>query len=73
MSALRRGEGGGRALESGDHIEPPERTPRQAKMKSCNADASLRSLTGVEREAFLSTCLKGWAPAAAAPSSASGC
>ncbi|MGU2314849.1 PsiF family protein [Pseudomonas aeruginosa] len=33
-------------------------TAQQEKMKSCNADASARSLKGDERKAFMSTCLK---------------
>lgn len=36
-----------------------ELTPQQAKMKSCNADASAKSLKGADRKAFMSTCLKG--------------
>ncbi|WVC71077.1 PsiF family protein [Pseudomonas aeruginosa] len=27
-------------------------------MKTCNADATARALTGDERKAFMSTCLK---------------
>nr|WP_274517559.1 PsiF family protein [Pseudomonas aeruginosa] len=33
-------------------------TAQQEKMKSCNADASAKSLKGDERKAFMSTCLK---------------
>ncbi|WP_257386935.1 PsiF family protein [Tahibacter caeni] len=39
---------------------------QQEKMKSCNADASKKSLKGDERKAFMSTCLKGDGAAAAA-------
>ena len=35
-------------------------------MKSCNADASKKSLKGDERKTFMSTCLKGDGAAAAA-------
>ncbi len=33
-------------------------TPQQEKMKSCNADASAKSLKGDERKKFMSQCLK---------------
>jgi hypothetical protein len=32
---------------------------QQEKMKSCNAEASGKSLTGDDRKSFMSTCLKG--------------
>lgn len=32
-------------------------TPQQEKMKTCNADATAKSLKGDERKAFMSTCL----------------
>ena len=32
-------------------------TPQQEKMKTCNADATARSLKGDERKAFMNTCL----------------
>lgn len=35
-------------------------------MKSCNAEATTKALKGDERKAFMSTCLKKAAPAAAA-------
>jgi len=38
-------------------------TAQQEKMKTCNADATAKSLKGDERKAFMSTCLKA-APAA---------
>ena len=38
-------------------------TAQQAKMTSCNADASAKALKGDERKAFMSTCLKKSAPA----------
>ena len=37
-------------------------TAQQEKMKSCNADASAKSLKGDERKAFMSSCLKAGAP-----------
>jgi psiF repeat len=37
---------------------------QQEKMKSCNADASKKSLKGDERKTFMSSCLKGDAAAA---------
>lgn len=40
-------------------------TAQQEKMKTCNADASAKSLKGDARKAFMSDCLKA-APAAAA-------
>jgi hypothetical protein len=39
--------------------EQPAKTSQQDKMKSCNADASARSLKGDERKSYMSTCLKG--------------
>lgn len=32
---------------------------QQNKMKTCNADAKAKALTGAERKAFMSSCLKG--------------
>lgn len=40
-------------------------TAQQEKMKTCNADASAKTLKGDDRKAFMSTCLKA-APAPAA-------
>lgn len=40
-------------------------TAQQEKMKTCNADASAKTLKGDERKSFMSTCLKA-APAPAA-------
>jgi hypothetical protein len=37
---------------------------QQDKMKSCNAEASSKSLKGDERKSFMSTCLSHEAPAA---------
>jgi hypothetical protein len=34
-------------------------TPQQERMKSCNAEASHKHLTGDERHNFMSDCLKG--------------
>ncbi|SFW62341.1 PsiF family protein [Luteibacter sp. UNCMF366Tsu5.1] len=39
--------------------ETPAKTSQQDKMKSCNKDASAKSLKGDERKQFMSTCLKG--------------
>ena len=40
-------------------------TAQQEKMKTCNADASAKTLKGDERKSFMSTCLKATpAPAA---------
>ncbi|URL59477.1 phosphate starvation-inducible protein PsiF [Luteibacter flocculans] len=39
--------------------EAPAKTSQQDKMKSCNKDASAKSLKGDERKQFMSTCLKG--------------
>ena len=52
---------------------PAEATPmtakqtQQEKMKSCNADAKLKAPTGAAHKAFMSSCLKGGAAAAATP------
>lgn len=35
---------------------------QQDKMKSCNADATTKTLKGDERKAFMSTCLKAAKP-----------
>ena len=43
---------------------------QQDKMKSCNADATAKSLTGDDRKAFMKTCLS--AKPAAASSTATG-
>jgi hypothetical protein len=32
---------------------------QQAKMKTCNADAKTKGLTGADRKKFMSDCLKG--------------
>ena len=37
--------------------------PQQERMKACNAEAGEKKLAGDERKAFMSTCLKGQAPA----------
>jgi hypothetical protein len=42
---------------------------QQSKMKTCNADATAKSLTGDDRKAYMKTCLSA-APAAAAPATA---
>jgi hypothetical protein len=39
--------------------EQPAKATQQDKMKSCNKDASAKSLKGDERKSFMSTCLKG--------------
>lgn len=39
--------------------EQPTKATQQDKMKSCNADASAKSLKGDERKTYMSTCLKG--------------
>jgi hypothetical protein len=36
--------------------------PQQERMKACNAEAGEKKLSGDERKAFMSTCLKGQAP-----------
>ncbi|MFZ5957713.1 PsiF family protein [Pseudomonas sp. QL9] len=41
-------------------------TAQQEKMKTCNADATAKSLKGDERKAFMSTCLKAGGGADAA-------
>jgi hypothetical protein len=41
-------------------------TAQQDKMKTCNADASAKTLKGDERKTFMSSCLKA-APAAVTP------
>ena len=38
--------------------EKKSMTPQQEKMKTCNADASAKSLKGDERKKFMSQCLK---------------
>jgi len=45
---------------------PAKPMTQQEKMKSCNADAGTKHLTGDARKTFMSTCLKGDASAAAA-------
>lgn len=37
---------------------------QQEKMKTCSTDAKEKKLKGADRKAFMSTCLKGDAPAA---------
>jgi len=37
--------------------------PQQERMKACNAEAGEKKLAGDERKAFMSSCLKGQAPA----------
>ena len=44
----------------------PAKTSQQEKMKTCNADAGAKHLTGDARKAFMSNCLKGDGAAAAA-------
>ena len=39
-------------------------TAQQEKMKTCNADAKAKSLTGDERSAFMKTCLSASGTAA---------
>jgi hypothetical protein len=39
--------------------DAPAKATQQDKMKSCNKDASAKSLKGDERKAYMSTCLKG--------------
>ncbi|MDF3932657.1 PsiF family protein [Pseudomonas citronellolis] len=41
-------------------------TAQQDKMKTCNADATAKTLKGDERKAFMSTCLKAGGSADAA-------
>jgi len=50
----------------GEGSETAAHQTQQEKMKSCNADASKKSLKGDERKTFMSTCLKGDGAAAAA-------
>jgi hypothetical protein len=42
---------------------PPAPQTQQEKMKSCNADAKTKALTGDDRKKFMSTCLSGSAAA----------
>jgi hypothetical protein len=51
---------------------PPAKTltPQQQKMKDCNANATSQKLTGDDRKAFMSTCLKANSTPAAAPTAA---
>jgi psiF repeat len=44
---------------------PAAPVTQQQKMKNCNADATSKNLTGDDRKAYMSTCLKG-SPAPAA-------
>ena len=44
---------------------PAKPMTQQEKMKTCNADAGTKHLTGDARKAFMSTCLKGNSAAAA--------
>ncbi|MFS2012838.1 PsiF family protein [Azospirillum sp. CT11-132] len=41
--------------------------PQQEKMKTCNADATAKSLKGDERKAFMSACLSNKPAATAEP------
>ena len=41
------------------HAADKAPTAQQEKMKSCNADASTKGLTGADRKKFMSGCLKG--------------
>lgn len=43
----------------------PAANSQQSKMKTCNADASGKKLTGDDRKAFMKTCLSAAPPAAA--------
>ncbi|HEY2395167.1 MAG TPA: PsiF family protein [Rudaea sp.] len=45
---------------------PAKPMTQQEKMKSCNADAGTKHLTGDARKTFMSTCLKGNGSGAAA-------
>lgn len=36
-----------------------KRSAQQEKMKSCNADAKTKKLSGADRKAFMKSCLKG--------------
>lgn len=61
VSACMKGKGAEAAAPT---AAATKQTP-QEKMKSCNADAKTKALTGAARKTFMSTCLKG--DAAAAP------
>lgn len=38
---------------------PSPKAAQQEKMKSCNAEAKTKGLSGTDRKSFMSTCLKG--------------
>lgn len=44
-------------------------TPQQDKMKTCNADAKTKALTGDDRKAFMKTCLSASSTAKATTNS----
>jgi len=52
----------GSALAANEAAAP---TAQQNKMKTCNADAKTKALTGDERKAFMSSCLSAKAEAPA--------
>lgn len=39
-------------------------TPQQERMKTCNSEASAKTLKGDDRKSFMSSCLKGQTAAA---------
>jgi hypothetical protein len=42
----------------------PAANSQQSKMKTCNADATTKNLTGDDRKAYMKTCLSAAPPAA---------
>jgi hypothetical protein len=44
---------------------PPAANSQQVKMKTCNAEASDKKLSGDDRKAYMKTCLSAAPPAAA--------
>jgi hypothetical protein len=65
VSACMKGKSSEAAAPAAAAAETGAKQTPQERMKSCNADAKTKALTGAARKTFMSTCLKG--DAAAAP------
>jgi hypothetical protein len=59
--------GCGAAFAQGATKNDKPLTAQQEKMKTCNADATTKKLSGDARKTFMKTCLSGAAEPAAAP------
>jgi hypothetical protein len=65
VSACMKGKSSEAAAPAAATADTGAKQTPQERMKSCNADAKTKALTGAARKTFMSTCLKG--DAAAAP------